>query len=106
MRPEALARTLFDRVRSCDPSVADLFADDATFDHGDTQVHGRAAIAAFYAELFATAAPQPEVTDVFVGPPHVVAVLRVQVPDGEVRVADLLEVEDGLIRSLRVCRPG
>jgi hypothetical protein len=105
MDPDVLARTLFQRVRSCDPTVADLFGLDAHFDHGDTVLHGRDAIAAFYAELFEQAAPQPEVAEVFVALPFVIAVLRVEIPGGEVRVADLLEIEGGLIRSLRVCRP-
>jgi hypothetical protein len=105
MDPDVLARTLFERVRNRDVSIADLFAPDATLDHGGTPVRGREAIGAFYAQLFANEAPQPEVAQVFVGLPSVVAFVRVDTPDGEVRVADVLEVADGLIQSLRVCRP-
>lgn len=105
MPAEEMVRTVFARVRAADPAVADLYAEDARLDHGDGVHQGRAAIAAFYRDVFVTTRPQPQVEALFVNLPVVAALLRVAMGDGSVlRVVDVFHVEDGAIQSMSVCR--
>ncbi len=106
MRPEDMVRAVFARVRACDPTVRELNAADATVRSSDGIYEGREAIAGFYEERFRTARVQPDIEDLFVNLPLVVALLRVSTGDGAVlRVADVFEVGDDAINSLQVCMP-
>jgi hypothetical protein len=98
-----MVRTVFARVRACDPTVSDLYADDATIRSADGLFEGRQAIARFYDRVRAPGV-QPQVEDLFVNLPLVVAVLNVTTSDGAVvRVADVFEVGEDAIRSLQIC---
>jgi hypothetical protein len=105
MTPEERVLAVFDRVRRSDPSVSDLYAIDATLRARNELHEGRAAIGRFYEERFRTSPVQPQVDDLFVSLPVVVAVLSVTMGNGDVRrFADVFEVDDEGIRSLRVCQ--
>jgi predicted SnoaL-like aldol condensation-catalyzing enzyme len=104
MGPDELVQAVFARVRAADPTVADLYGPDASLETADRVVHGREAIAAFYRDVFQTTRPQPSVEALFVNLPVVVALLRIEVPDGAVRrIVDVFHVDDGAISSMRVC---
>jgi hypothetical protein len=106
MGPEDMVRAVFARVRASDPTVSELYAVDATLRSSDGFYEGRAAIAGFYEERFRTARVQPDIEDLFVNLPLVVALLWVSTSDGAVlRVADVFEVGDDAIRSLQICLP-
>jgi hypothetical protein len=105
MTPEERVLSVFDRVRRSDPSVSDLYAVDATLRSRDELHQGREAIGRFYEERFRTGPVHPQVDDLFVSLPVVVAVLSVTMGDGRVRrFADVFEVDEAGIRSLRVCQ--
>jgi hypothetical protein len=105
MSPEERVRSVFDRVRRSDPTVSDLYAIDATLGSRGEIHEGREAIARFYEERFRTSAVQPHVDDLFVNLPLVVVMLSVTMSDGQVRrFADVFEVDEEAIRSLRVCQ--
>jgi hypothetical protein len=104
MSPDELVQAVFARVRGADPTVADLYGPDASLETAAGVVRGREAIAAFYQDVFRTTRPQPSVEALFVNLPMVVALLRIEVPDGGVRrVVDVFHVDDGAISSMRVC---
>jgi SnoaL-like domain len=104
MTPEEMVRAVFARVRACDPTVSDLYAADATLRSSEGLYEGREAIAGFYKERFRTARVQPDIEDLFVNLPLVVALLRVSTGDGAVlRVVDVFEVGDAAINSLQIC---
>lgn len=107
MTPEEIVHAVFARVRATDPSVAQLYAPDAVLDHGDGVHSGREQIDAFYRGVFLRR-PQPQVEALFVNLPTVAALLRVETGDGSVnQVVDVFQVEDGLIRAMKVClQPG
>jgi hypothetical protein len=102
--PEEIVRAVFDRVHASNPTVSDLYAEDAVRYGHDGQVqHGRAAIAEFYESRFPTAPPYPELAGMFVQLPYVAVLLRFPEHDTSLGgVIDLFEVDDGAIRSLRV----
>jgi hypothetical protein len=104
LNPEEIVRAVFDRIHASDPSVADLFADDAVrVDQTGQRFEGRAAISAFYNSIFPTQAPHPHLEHVFVNLPYVVALLRRPGVDGYgARYIDLFEVDGALIRSIWV----
>jgi SnoaL-like domain len=98
-----MVRTVFARVRDRDPSVSDLYADDATIRSADGLHQGRQEIVRFYERVRAPGV-QPQIEDLFVNLPLVVAVLNVTTSDGQVvRVADVFEVGEDAIRSLQIC---
>ena len=104
MSPEQLVRQVFERVHASDPSIVELFHEDAVR-HGQDgrSQHGRAAIGAFYQSLFPTSPPYPEIDQVFIQLPYVGVLLRLPENEAGLRhVIDLFEVEDGAIRTLRV----
>jgi SnoaL-like domain len=102
--PEELVREVFARVRASNIEVAQLYAPDATLTASDTTHKGRAAIAEFYASRFHEGGVHPQVQEIYLNPPLVVAVLRVTAASGVVHhVADVFELEGGLIRSMRAC---
>ena len=104
MRPEDLVRTVFERVHASDPTVRDLYAEDAVrIDQTGRRYEGRVAIGEFYESLFPTSPPHPELEALFVNPPFVAALLRLPGrEDSGGYYLDLFEIEDGAIRSLRV----
>jgi hypothetical protein len=104
VKPDELVREVFARVRANDIGVADLYAPDATLTSSDVTQVGRAAIAEFYLSRFREGGVQPQVQDIYLSLPLVVAVLRVETPSGAVHhVADVFEVVGGSIRSMRAC---
>ncbi|MCR9095904.1 MAG: nuclear transport factor 2 family protein [bacterium] len=92
----------FDRIRSRDPGVADLFHASGALIGLGRVTSGREAIRAFYAESIANASPTPElVGELLASGPRVAAEIRIALADGtSMHVVDLFEVEAGLIRSL------
>jgi ketosteroid isomerase-like protein len=104
MSPEDVVRSVFERVHASDPSVGDLYAEDALrIDQHGQRFAGRAAITEFYKSIFPTSAPHPTLEALFVNLPVVGALLRLPGRDGNTGLyLDMFEVEDGLIRSLRV----
>jgi hypothetical protein len=105
MTPEERVLSVFDRVRRSDPSVSELYAINATLRSRDELHEGRPAIARFYEERFRTSPVQPHVDDLFVSLPLIVAVLSVTMSNGDIRrFADVFEVDEEAIRSLRVCQ--
>jgi hypothetical protein len=105
MTPEERVLSVFDRVRRSDPTVSDLYAVDATLRVRDGLHEGREAIAGFYDQAFRANPVQPQVDDLFVSLPVIVAVLSVTMGNGDVRrFADVFEVDEEGIRSLRVCQ--
>ncbi len=102
--PEDIVRAVFERARAGDPAVGDLYALDAVLAASKTRLQGRAAIAHFYKTVTFAQGFRPEIEWLFSAPPTVVAVLQVETPTGQlIRVADVFEVEDGEIRSMRAC---
>jgi predicted SnoaL-like aldol condensation-catalyzing enzyme len=102
--PEDIVRSVFERVHASDPAVGDLYAEDAVrIDQYGQHYEGRAAITEFYASIFPTPEPHPELEAMFVNLPFVGALLRLPRHDGNAGLyLDLFEVEDGSIRSLWV----
>jgi hypothetical protein len=101
----AIVREVFARVRRADPSVADLFAEDAVITiPGAAPIVGRDAIRAHYERVFANLAPQPQVTVLLAEPPHYVGVIDVVTTDapGGSRAVDLFDVGEDGIRSLAI----
>lgn len=92
----------FDRIRSRDPAVADLFHDSGELIGLGGVISGREAIRAFYAESIANASPTPElVGDLLASGTRVAAEIRIALADGRsMHVVDLFDVDAGLIRSL------
>jgi hypothetical protein len=104
MSPQELVLEVFERVHASDPTVSDLYAEDATRTARDGRQEGRAAIARFYDSMFPTAPPYPQIDGVFATPPFVGVLLRLPEREGRVgRVLDLFEVRNGAIQSLWVC---
>jgi len=96
-------REVFNRVRSGDASVADLYAEDAVILFGDDgRVEGRDAIRAFYQGTIDAIRPQPIVEAVMEAPPLFVALVDVPTADVHHRALDLFEVDDGGIRRLEI----
>jgi hypothetical protein len=113
MTPEEVVRAVFDRVHASDPTVSDLYAENAMRVAHDGRQDGRAAIARFYERRFPMQPPFPEIDGVFANPPFVAVLLRLPESNGQEsngperdgtrpRVLDLFEVEAGEIRSLHV----
>jgi len=107
MTPEEVVREVLDRIHASDPSVRDLYAEDAVRYGQDGRVmHGRAAIGEFYESLFPSRTPHPVLETCLLHPPFVAALIRLPGDaDPPVRYIDLFEVEDGLVQSVRVLMP-
>jgi ketosteroid isomerase-like protein len=104
LEPEDLVRTVFERVHASDPTVGDLYAEDAVrIDQYGQRYEGRTAITRFYESIFPTSSPHPELECLFVNLPMVGALLRLPGRDGPGGLyLDLFEVREGLIRCLWV----
>ena len=104
MQAEEIVRAVFERVHASDPTVSDLYAEDAVrYGHDGIVQRGRAAIAAFYQDRFPIVPPFPEIETLLANPPYVAALLRLPEREGQPRwCLDLFEVEGGAIHTLRV----
>ena len=100
--PSDTALAYFERIRSRDPAVADLFHESGELVGLGRVTAGREAIRRFYAESIANASPTPELLgELLVSGARVAAEIRIALADGtSMHVMDLFEVETGLIRSL------
>ena len=107
MEPEQVVLEVLERLHASDPSVADLYHEDAVrYGHDGAVMRGRAEIRAFYESLFPRTPPLPEVRALFSQPPYVGALIRLPGDvDPPYEYVDLFEVEDGLVRSIRVLPP-
>lgn len=99
---EKVVRDYFERIRSRDPGVADLFHEDGSLIGLGGVKTGRETIRSFYAASIEAASPTPtQVGDILVSGPRVAAEIQIALANGSsVHVVDLFVVEDGLIRSL------
>ena len=100
--PRSVVLEYFRRVKAADPSLADLFHEDARLVGLGTVTEGRAAIAAFYAGATDRAAPSPRLlAPLLVDGPRVAAEIAIDLADGaRLHVMDLFEIHDGLVASL------
>jgi hypothetical protein len=107
MEPEQVVLEVLERLHASDPSVADLFHEDAIrYGHDGTVMRGRAEIQAFYESLFPREPPLPELRALFSHAPFVGALLRLPGDtDPPYEYVDLFEVDGGLVRSIRVLQP-
>ena len=98
----AVVRSYFDRIRSRDLSVGDLFHENASLVGLGGVRTGRAAIREFYERSVERASPSPTLTgELLVSGPRVAAEINISLSNGSsVHAVDLFIVEDGLIRSL------
>jgi hypothetical protein len=95
-------RTYFGRILAGDPSVADVFHEEAKLIGLGQITSGRPAIRAFYEESIRRSSPQPElIGELLAAGSRVAAEIRIALADGtEMHVVDLFVVEGGEIRSL------
>jgi hypothetical protein len=102
-----VVREVFARVRNKDPRVADLYCVDATLTENGIVHAGRDAIREFYLRVFSASAPHPMVRGTWQGGSTYVALVEVTLGSGEVaHAADVFDVGDEGIRSLRICLGG
>jgi len=105
MQPEDLVRLVRKRIHASDPSVRELFAQDAVrIDAQGKRYEGRDAIGRFYESIFPIPRPYAQLEHLFANPPFVAAQLRLPERDGASGECylDLFEVRDGAIHSVRV----
>lgn len=100
--PTAVASEYFERVRSRDLGMVDLFHDDAELIGLGTRRKGRAAILEFYTDIIARAGPTPRQVGAMLAADDRVAVeIRIELAGGGTAHAiDLFVVDAGRIRSL------
>lgn len=100
--PTDVVQSYFDRIRGRDPSVADLFHEEATLIGLGGIKQGRETIREFYAGAIENAAPTPAlVGDLLASGNRVAAEINIALSTGStLHVMDLFVVEKGLIRSL------
>ena len=100
--PIEIAGEYFDRMRARDPSVAELFHEDAELIGLGTRRRGRPAIEEFYRGVIERAGPTPTL----IGSPlcdndRVLAEIMIELGGGmTVHAVDRFDIQDGLIRSL------
>jgi uncharacterized protein (TIGR02246 family) len=92
----------FARMRARDPSVADLFHEDASLIGLGSVRTGKAAIREFYEGSIRGASPSPTlVGEILASGSRVAAEIRISFTNGaSIHAVDIFVVEDGLIRSL------
>ena len=96
-----VVREYFRRMREADPSVVDLFAEDAQLIGLGNRVVGAAAIAEFYGMAQKDAGAEPDVVSVASAGDRVFAELFVRLPDSPpVHVVDVFSIKDGRIATL------
>ena len=100
--PAATVVEYFARMRASDPSVAELFHDDARLVGLGKVTQGRRDIVAFYRRIIETAGPTPQIVgDPLVAGSRVAVEILIELAGGAtVHVIDLFEVEAGRIRTL------
>jgi hypothetical protein len=100
--PAATVSEYFARMRARDPSVVELFHDDASLIGLGKVTQGRLAIHEFYSHVIETAGPTPQIVGELLAAGSRVAVEIVIALAGgaSVHAIDLFVVEDGRIRSL------
>jgi ketosteroid isomerase-like protein len=99
-----LVEEVFARVRKADPSVADLFTDDAIVTGpAGYEVVGRAAIRDHYERNISAHGPQPRIELIVADHPHYVAIVNVGLRDGNAnRALDLFEIKGEKISRLEI----
>ncbi len=101
MSPEDVVRAYFQRMLDRDPSIVELFADDAVLLGLGDRVEGRPAIDEFYAYAQTDAAAKPTVVTLCSVGGRVLAEIDIEVAGGgRVHVVDAFDVEDGKITSV------
>jgi hypothetical protein len=100
--PTAIVLAYFERMRARDPSVVELFHEDARLVGLGKVTQGRPAIEAFYRHVIETAGPTPRIVgDPLAAGPRVAVEIVIELAGGaSVHAIDLFVVEDGRIRSL------
>jgi hypothetical protein len=100
----SLVNEFFDRVHAGDLTVCEMYAPDGIrVDHEGREFRGRDSIRQVYAGMFPLPATHPEVAALLRNPPFLAAVMQWPGRSGEgSQYIDLFEIEDGLIRALRV----
>ena len=97
----AVAREYFARMQAGDPSVVELFTEDAELIGLGTRVVGLAAVGEFYEGTMRDAGPVPEVLAFAADGDVVFAEIMIAVAGTEpIHVVDRFEVDAGRIRSL------
>lgn len=101
-QPAEVVRSYFERMCARDPSVVDLFHDDASLVGLGGVRSGKAAIGEFYEGSIQGASPSPTLTgELLVCGPRVAAEIEISLSNGSsVHAVDLFVVEGGLIRCL------
>ena len=96
-----VATEYFVRMRAGDPSVVDLFSDDAELIGLGDRVTGIAAVREFYERTIRDAGPVPEVLVIAAEGDVAFAEILIAVPGIDpIHVVDRFETRDGRIRSL------
>jgi hypothetical protein len=100
--PASIVTEYFSRMQARDPSVVDLFDDDACLVGLGSKRSGRDAIREFYHNIIDRAAPSPRrVGELLVEGSRVAAEIYIDLPNGStVHAVDLFHIERGRIRSL------
>jgi hypothetical protein len=101
---DRLVRAVFDRVRAADPSVADLYNEDAEVHVGSDVHRGRDAVRAFYLAGFEHKV-QPHVRMTLGEPPVIAALLEVHLGESTLSVIDLFTLEGDGIARMQVFQP-
>jgi hypothetical protein len=99
-----LVQEVFARVRRADPSVADLFSNDAVISgQAGLEVVGRDAVRSHYERMINLHGPQPQIELIVADHPHYVAVVNVGLRDGNAnRAVDLFEIKGAEISRLEI----
>jgi hypothetical protein len=100
--PSAIVSAYFARMRARDPSVADLFHENAELIGLGTRRRGRSSIREFYSGVIERAGPSPRTLGSFLADgDRVAAEILVELSGGAtIHAVDLFTIEEGLIRSL------
>jgi hypothetical protein len=100
----SLVKEFFDRVHAGDATVSEMYAPDGLrVDHEGREFRGRESIGQVYAGMFPLPATHPEVAALLRNPPYLAAIMQWPGRSGAgSQYIDLFEIENGLIRALRV----
>jgi len=98
----AVVNEYFERMRARDPSMVELFHDNACLVGLGKVMQGKTEILEFYRHIIETAGPTPQIIGepLTAGPRIAVEILIELASGGTVHAIDLFEIEDGRIRSL------
>ncbi|MBW2316056.1 MAG: nuclear transport factor 2 family protein [Deltaproteobacteria bacterium] len=100
--PAAVVQRYFDRMRSRDPSVVDLFHDDASLIGLGSVRSGKDAIREFYEGSIRGASPTPTlIGEILAAGDRVAAEVTIELSNGAlIHAVDIFVVEQGRIRTL------